>query len=234
MHFPNISSQIQDPLVLLDPSCLGETLQEWLTVLQGILGPEELRSTAAADSDVNEPGEERSGYLNSGSEQQDGSLFPSGEPTESITEESGELEEREDKCEMKPDGSNGNHPAPVRVESPEPLPSDLLESLTQLATLHTEMSCFRNQENEAASCTLFLRSYFFLLDQERVRRMCLMCYQDQPEVQSSFIEAMLGEELLLKSRFSCFPPPFLCFRVSQIQKENLTTDRNLKETSQQS
>ncbi|XP_040017647.2 BLOC-2 complex member HPS5 isoform X2 [Gasterosteus aculeatus] len=185
------TSQIQDPLVLLDPSCLGETLQEWLTVLQGILGPEELRSTAAADSDVNEPGEERSGYLNSGSEQQDGSLFPSGEPTESITEESGELEEREDKCEMKPDGSNGNHPAPVRVESPEPLPSDLLESLTQLATLHTEMSCFRNQENEAASCTLFLRSYFFLLDQERVRRMCLMCYQDQPEVQSSFIEAML-------------------------------------------
>ncbi|XP_037307698.2 Hermansky-Pudlak syndrome 5 protein isoform X1 [Pungitius pungitius] len=182
------TSQIQDPSVLLDPGRLGETLQEWLTVLQGILGPEELRSTAPGDSSVNEPGEERSDYLNSRSEQQGG---PSDSITEEKKEEFGELVEKEDKWEMKPDGSNGSHPVPVRVESPEALPSDLLEGLTQLATLYTEMSCFRKQENEAVSCTIFLRSYFFLLDQERVRRMCLMCYRDQPEVQRSFIEAML-------------------------------------------
>ncbi|KAM8891745.1 BLOC-2 complex member HPS5 isoform 2-T2 [Spinachia spinachia] len=185
-------SQIQDPLVLLDPGCLGETLHKWLTVLQGILGPEELRSAAAALSSGSEPGEEKADYLNSG--QQDGSSFSSGEPTESITEErkeeSGEREEKEDTCEMKPDRSNGSHPVPVRAESPEPLPSDLVEGLSQLATLYTEMSCFRNQEKEEASCTVFLRSYFFLLDHERVRRMCLMCYSDQPEVQSSFVEAM--------------------------------------------
>lgn len=192
-------SQIQDPLVLLDPVCLGETLQDWLAVLERILGPVEHRSAAAGDSNVDEPGKERWDYLNSCSEQQEESLFSSGEPTESVAEEkreeSRELEEKEDQCdstEKKPDVSNGSPPDPVRVESPKPVPSDLLANLTQLATLYTEMSCFRNQENRVLGCTTFLRPYFFLLDHERVRRMCLLCYQDQPEVQSSFIEAMLG------------------------------------------
>ncbi|KAK9516587.1 hypothetical protein VZT92_024507 [Zoarces viviparus] len=192
-------SQIQDPLVLLDPVCLGETLQDWLAVLERILGPVEHRSAAAGDSNVDEPGKERWDYLNSCSEQQQEPLFSSGEPTESIAEEkreeSRELEEKEDQCdstEKKPDVSNGSPPDPVRVESPKPVPSDLLANLTQLATLYTEMSCFRNQENRVLGCTTFLRPYFFLLDHERVRRMCLLCYQDQPEVQSSFIEAMLG------------------------------------------
>uniref|UniRef100_A0A8C3AC72 Hermansky-Pudlak syndrome 5 protein homolog n=1 Tax=Cyclopterus lumpus TaxID=8103 RepID=A0A8C3AC72_CYCLU len=183
-------STIQDPLVLLDPVCLGEALQEWLAVLQRILGPVEHRSTAAGDSNVDVPGEERWDYLNSCSEQQEESLISSGEPAESITEEKKEetceLEEKEDQCE-----SNGSPPDPVRVVSPKPVPSDLLADLTQLATLYTEMRCFKNQENEVLGCTTFLRSYFFLLDQERVRRMCLLCHQDQPEVQSSFIEAML-------------------------------------------
>ncbi|XP_054475526.1 Hermansky-Pudlak syndrome 5 protein [Anoplopoma fimbria] len=191
-------SQIQDPLVLLDPVCLGETLQEWLAVLERILGPVEHRSAASGDSNVDEPAEERWDYLNSCLEQQEESLFSSGEPTESITEEkkeeSGELGEKEDRCdstEKKPEVSNGSPPNPVRMVSPKPIPSDLLANLTQLATLYTEMSCFRNQENEVSGCTTFLRTYFFLLDQERVRRMCLLCYQDQPEVQSSFKEAML-------------------------------------------
>ncbi|XP_070762798.1 Hermansky-Pudlak syndrome 5 protein [Enoplosus armatus] len=186
-------SQIQDPLVLLDPVCLGETLLEWLLVLERILGPVEHRSTAAGDSNVDGPGEERweRDYFNSCS---------SGEPTESITEEkkeeSPELEGKEGRCdstEKEPEVSSGSPPEPVRVVSPKPVPSDLLADLTQLATLYTELSCFRNQENEQAlGCTTFLRRYFFLLDQERVRRMCLLCYQEQPEVQSSFTEAMLG------------------------------------------
>ncbi|XP_068459814.1 Hermansky-Pudlak syndrome 5 protein [Clinocottus analis] len=191
-------SQIQDPLVLLDPVCLGEALQEWLAVLERILGPVVHRSTAAKDSNVDEPGEERWDYLNSCSEQQEESLILSGEPTESITEEkkeeSHELEEKEDQfdsTEKKAEVSNGSPQDPVRVVSPKPVPSDLLANLTQLATLYTEMRCFRNQENEVLGCTTFLRSYFFLLDHERVRRMCLLCCQDQPEVQSSFIEAML-------------------------------------------
>uniref|UniRef100_A0A8C9X5B7 Hermansky-Pudlak syndrome 5 protein homolog n=1 Tax=Sander lucioperca TaxID=283035 RepID=A0A8C9X5B7_SANLU len=203
-HCPNFSAQIQDPLVLLDPVCLRETLLEWLAVLERILGPEEHGSAAAGDSNMDGPGEERWDYLNACSEQQEESSFSSREPTESITEEkrkeSPELGEKEDQCdstEKEPKVSDGSPPDPVRVVSPKPLPSDLLSNLTQLATLYIELSCFRNQENEQAlGCTTFLRSYFFLLDQERVRRMCLLCYQEQPEVQSSFTEAIKVVEVI--------------------------------------
>lgn len=191
MYFPNISSQIQDPLVLLDPVSLTETLLEWLPVLERILGPAQHTATAAVDS-----GEERwdREYLN-----------PCSEQTENFREEedkeqSGELRGEEVQCdsagkELK--GSNGGPPEPFRVVSPKPLQLDLLANLTQLATLYTELSCFRKPESgQALGCTTFLQRYFFLLDTERVRRMCLLCYQEQPEVQSSFTEAMLGQEIL--------------------------------------
>lgn len=185
-------SQIQDPLVLLDPSCLGEALLEWLPVLERILGPADLGSAAASDSNLDGSGEEKQekDYLNTCSEQQ-------GEPTEVVTEERKELGEEEapyDNQERLDSVENvttcGNHPEPIRVVSAKPVPSDLLAHLTELATLYTELSCFRNQ-NEALGCTTFLRRFFFLLDQERVRRMCLLCYQEQPEMKSSFVEAML-------------------------------------------
>lgn len=205
IYFPNISSQIQDPLVLLDPVCLRETLLDWLPVLERVLGPAEHGSTAAGDSKEDGPGEVRweRDYLNSCSEQQEESSSTSGEPTESITEEEEKKEEKEeqgDSTEKEPEVSDGIPPEPVRVVSPKPIPSDILANLTQLATLHTELSCFRKQGDEQAlGCTGFLRRYFFLLDRERVRRMCLLCYQEQPEVQSSFTEAMLGQKLLLNS-----------------------------------
>ncbi|KAK5927908.1 hypothetical protein CgunFtcFv8_013016 [Champsocephalus gunnari] len=194
-------SQIQDPLVLLDPDCLGETLLEWLVVLERILGPADHGSAAAGDSITDGLGEERWDYLNACSEQQEESSLSSGEPRESMTEEkteeSPELGEKEDGCdssEKEHEVSNETRPDPVRVASPKAVPMDLLADLNQLATLYTELSCFRKKEEEnerALGCIAFLRRYFFLLDQERVRRMCLLCHQEQPEAQRSFTEAML-------------------------------------------
>lgn len=87
-------------------------------------------------------------------------------------------------------------PEPVRVAPPRPLQPDLLNGLTQLATLHAELSCFGEGDgNGALPCATFLRRYFFLLDRERVRRMSLLCRQEQPEVQLAFIQAMRGETL---------------------------------------
>lgn len=119
--------------------------------------------------------------------------------TENLTEE--EKKENSDDLSGKEDRkssvSNWTKPEPVRLEPPRPVQADLLSDLTQLATLYAELSCFRKLLTEQGlGCTSFLRRYFFLLDQERVRRMCLLCYQEQPEVQSSFMEAMLGETLL--------------------------------------
>ncbi len=192
---PNISCQIQDPLVLLDPVCLRETLLEWLPVLERVLGPE----TAGDDAKVDEPGED---YLNPCSGQQE-ECSCSPDPTASIKAEEEKDESEEDQCdaaEKEPEVLNWSPVEPVRVVPPKPIPADLLDNLTQLATLYTELSCFRNQKNEQAlGCTTFLRRYFCLLDKERVRRMCLLCYQEQPEVQSSFTEAMQGQMPLLKS-----------------------------------
>lgn len=222
---PDISSQIQDPLVLLDPVCLRETLLEWLPVLERILGPTENRP--AADSNVEGAVEEEWDRECLNSEQEESSCS-SKEPTEE-KEESHELEGKEDSCEpdYTEELSNGSPREPVRVVSPKPLQPDLLVNLTQLATLYTELSCFRRPEG-----TTFLRRYFFLLDQERVRRMCLLCYQEQPEVQSSFIEAMLGQELkTLQSvtQLLFFPPCFiLTFQISQKQEEN---DNNYNKTT---
>uniref|UniRef100_A0AAQ5Y1Y5 Hermansky-Pudlak syndrome 5 protein homolog n=1 Tax=Amphiprion ocellaris TaxID=80972 RepID=A0AAQ5Y1Y5_AMPOC len=197
-YFPYISSQIQDPLVLLDPVCLGEALLDWLPTLERILGPAEPGS-AAATSSMDGPEEERD-YINTSSEQQEESTCSLEEPTEIVTEEKKEtceLGQKEGQCEnqMTADSaenvvSNGSPPEPVRVASPKPVPPDLLTNLTELATLYTELSCFRNQNEQTLGCLTFLRRYFFLLDQERVRRMCLLCYQEQPEMKSSFMEAI--------------------------------------------
>uniref|UniRef100_A0A672GNU3 Hermansky-Pudlak syndrome 5 protein homolog n=1 Tax=Salarias fasciatus TaxID=181472 RepID=A0A672GNU3_SALFA len=178
---------IQDPLVLLDPVSLGEALQEWLPVLQRILGP------AAASDSAESPGEEKRerGHANDSTDQQ--------EPADVVTDgacDSPELGGKEEPCEeqLTADATeqvSESRPEPVRVASPKPVPPDLQADLTELATLYAELSCFRNQGGDAPSCRTFLRRYFFLLDQERMRRMCLLCRQEQPGVQSSFTEAML-------------------------------------------
>uniref|UniRef100_A0A3Q3BFD8 Hermansky-Pudlak syndrome 5 protein homolog n=1 Tax=Kryptolebias marmoratus TaxID=37003 RepID=A0A3Q3BFD8_KRYMA len=172
------SSQIQDPLVLLDSVCLREALREWLPVLERVLGPD------VTDSNLDGSGEDRweLDYLSPCAEQQ-GESPESPEPGENT-----ENRPRADSAENV--ASCRSSREPVRVASPEPVPSDLSADLTELATLYTELSCFR-KHNEALGCSTFLRRYFFLLDQERVRRMCLLCHQEQTEIMSSFTEAML-------------------------------------------
>uniref|UniRef100_A0A8C7LU25 Hermansky-Pudlak syndrome 5 protein homolog n=1 Tax=Oncorhynchus mykiss TaxID=8022 RepID=A0A8C7LU25_ONCMY len=143
-------SQIQDPLVLLDPACLKETLQEWIPVLE------------RTEDD---------------SPQQNG----------------GQEDQREAQDHHRPDEASTEEN--LRVWSPKPLPPDLQAHLTQLATLYLELGYFGDpvvqKERGVVGVNAFLRRFFFLLDQERVRRMCLLGYGDQPEVHISFMEAML-------------------------------------------
>lgn len=199
MHTSNIRAQIQDPLVLLDPVCLTETLLDWLPVLERVLGPVE--AAAAGDSHVDGPGDD--GWDGEG-------LTLCSEPAESFlafketAEHIAEDEEKENsddlrgKEDQKLAVSNWSPPEPVRLKPPKPVQADLLSDLTQLATLYAELSCFRKlQTEQVLGCTAFLRRYFFLLDNERVRRMCLLVYQEQPELQVSFMEAMLGKKLLI-------------------------------------
>ncbi|KAM9377854.1 BLOC-2 complex member HPS5 [Pholidichthys leucotaenia] len=188
-------SQIQDALVLLDPVCLNEALLDWVPVLERILGTAEFELAAAS---VSRDERWERDYLHCSSEEQE--ECSSGELTDIDAEEkkeSSELGEKKDQCEKRltldsaENVSNGSYAEPIRVMSPKSLPSDLLDNLTELATLYTELSCFKNQNEQLLGCHTFLCRYFFLLDQDRVRKMCLLCYQEQPEIQNSFTEAML-------------------------------------------
>lgn len=188
--------------MLLDPVCLGETLLKWLPVLERTLGPAALGLRGTDDSVTDGTGEERDD-LKLSLEQQEESSCSSGEAAEDMKGESGEKE-----CDSteEPEVLNGSRPEPVQVVSPKPVPSDLMADLTHLATLYTELSCFRKHvDPKALGCTTFLCRYFFLLDQERVRRMCVLCYREQPQVQRCFIEAMLGR----KRRPKTYHPPWV-------------------------
>uniref|UniRef100_A0A673MFG2 Hermansky-Pudlak syndrome 5 protein homolog n=1 Tax=Sinocyclocheilus rhinocerous TaxID=307959 RepID=A0A673MFG2_9TELE len=130
------ASQIQDPMVLLDPVCLSDVLQEWAPVLERVLGPEDHTR-----------------------------------PTEITTQEEKTLEEEE------------------LLFSPKHLPPDLQADLSQLACLYVEMGCPGRGGIE--SVCVFLRRYFFLLDQERVRKMCMLRYREHREVMKAYIAGML-------------------------------------------
>ncbi|XP_034144273.1 Hermansky-Pudlak syndrome 5 protein isoform X2 [Esox lucius] len=196
-----VLAQIQDPLVLFDPVCLKGTLQEWVLLLERVLGPEEQRSACDGKSVVGQEGD-------TDVPPEITAICPE-ELTEEVQEEEDVVKRRDDSsqwCEGQedhrrpeepPETTDAQPPAPepLRVCSPKPLLSDLQADLTQLATLHLELGCFedpavRNERGEVGVVG-FLRRWFFLLDQERVRSMCLLSYREQPEVHSSFMEAML-------------------------------------------
>lgn len=182
--------------MLLDPACLTETLLDWLPVLERVIGPVE-GAAAASGSPADGPGDG----------EWDGEGLPlCSEPAEPFLafkettehmaedEETGNSDDLRAREEQKSAVANWSPPEPVRLEPPKPVEAELLSDLTQLATLYAELSAFRKlQTQQGLGCTAFLRRYFFLLDHERVRRMCLLVHQEQSELQLSFMEAMLGQ-----------------------------------------
>ncbi|XP_067091332.1 Hermansky-Pudlak syndrome 5 protein isoform X1 [Osmerus mordax] len=185
--------QIQDPLVLLDPACLGEALEEWVPVLERVLGP-------SVEGHLGVEGCER---VHPECEDQSPSLekppADEGEENERPEDSPASGEEGHQRSDhLRPEGggeevpvtSNGAPSEPVLVRPPKPLPSDLQAQLGRLATLFVETRCFRGPLKHPGVAT-FMRRYFFLLDQERVRRMCVLSFHEHPELQSSFMEAML-------------------------------------------
>ncbi|XP_072292058.1 Hermansky-Pudlak syndrome 5 protein isoform X2 [Eucyclogobius newberryi] len=181
-------AQIQDPYVLLDPVSLEETLLEWLPALEKVLSPVTFELTIS--------GSESNGSIPI----DDGGNLKRFRDHSSLLHSSSDHGEEDSHCEseLEPDHeeiddnvSKGFHVEPIRVTPPKPVPSELQVNLNQLAMLYLEHSCFRKHQTKyTVSCGTFLRRYFHLLDPERVRRMCLLCHRDQPEVHSSFIEGM--------------------------------------------
>ncbi|XP_051979413.1 BLOC-2 complex member HPS5-like [Xyrauchen texanus] len=195
-------SQIQDPMVLLDPVCLREVLRDWALILETVLGPDHIRPREIENGATRE--EEKT--------LEEEEVMPSMsccvviQPESSLAtdqDESSTLTEKEDLRESIPCST-----APVRVAfpplanpvelvqlfSPKPLPNDLNADLSQLACLYLDLGCpggWRDERGGMESICVFLRRYFFLLDQERVRKMCMLKYSEQPEVLKAYVACML-------------------------------------------
>uniref|UniRef100_A0A8C5ATQ0 Hermansky-Pudlak syndrome 5 protein homolog n=1 Tax=Gadus morhua TaxID=8049 RepID=A0A8C5ATQ0_GADMO len=156
----NLSLQIQDPFVLMDPAALGAVLREWLQVLERVLGVEQPGSTSE-DGPLKE--------VRTREERSKPQRGPAGGETAGGETAGGGPAGGETVGGGPAGGGEPVRPEPVRVQPPTALPSDLLGDLTPLATLYLEMSCFRGQGEEPGvlSAAGFLRRYFFLLDAEK-------------------------------------------------------------------
>ncbi|XP_026875742.2 Hermansky-Pudlak syndrome 5 protein isoform X2 [Electrophorus electricus] len=196
--------QIQDPSVLLDPACLEKVLLEWVPVLKTTLAPEDQISTERKD--------EKKGVEKRILEMKERDTET--QPSQATLPESdsavGSREEADHfSTHMEGAGiteNNLSQPLHVAVSTPlvatvklqQPLPSDLQNDLSRLACLYMELGCPGGSEELSIGVSgglervcVFLRRFFFLMDQDRVRRMCTMRYREQPDVLKAFISGML-------------------------------------------
>ncbi|XP_056595865.1 Hermansky-Pudlak syndrome 5 protein isoform X2 [Triplophysa dalaica] len=195
------TSQIHDPLVLLDPVALGEVLGEWALVLERVLGPEDPGRPRDTDNHGTEEKEqtlEDEGVLSSVSccivVQPESLLAPPTDTDQSSTFTEDHFGES-GPCLMAPVRSPftpfTNPVELIQLFSPKPLPPDLHADLSQLACLYLELDCPGRWRRDGEGVCVFLRRYFFLLDQERVRNMCTLRYGQQPDVRKSYIAGMM-------------------------------------------
>lgn len=202
-----IRAQVQDLQVLLDPVSLEEALLEWLPVLERVLGPEDLTEPDLEQQE--EDGEEEEGLerelevlscsVTHHSKEVTGSTKIGLEDPKLLAAEK-ELRETSNGKQQYKDGE------PIRLVASRPLPSDLQADLMQLTSLCLDVGCVSRQgtteEDQGGvrgsvcveSVCVFLRRYFFLLDQEHIRRACMQKYRQHPEVLKDFIAGMLGKD----------------------------------------
>uniref|UniRef100_A0A8C2K2A9 Hermansky-Pudlak syndrome 5 protein homolog n=1 Tax=Cyprinus carpio TaxID=7962 RepID=A0A8C2K2A9_CYPCA len=196
-------SQIQDPMVLLDPVCLSDVLREWAPVLERVLGPEDHTRPTETTTQEEKPLEEEE-LVSSMSccvvVQPDIYSANLDEPAATLTEEEDHGESTP--CSTAPvralSSPLANHVELIQLFSPKPLPPDLQADLSQLACLYLEMGC--PSRGGIESVCVFLRRYFFLLDQERVRKMCMLRYREHRKVmKASKVVEVIQKGDLLKS-----------------------------------
>uniref|UniRef100_A0A671K7D9 Hermansky-Pudlak syndrome 5 protein homolog n=1 Tax=Sinocyclocheilus anshuiensis TaxID=1608454 RepID=A0A671K7D9_9TELE len=207
-------SQIQDPMVLLDPVCLSDVLREWDPVLERVLGPEDhTRPTELTTQEEKTLEEEELVSSMSCCVVVQPDIYSAN------LDESATLTEEEDHGESTPCSTApvralfpplANHVELVQLFSPKPLPPDLQADLSQLACLYLEMGCPGRGGIE--SVCVFLRRYFFLLDQERVRKMysglsyCISVHINSPNIlRRVFMPHMCLESICNVNMATCRP-----------------------------
>lgn len=204
---PPCSLQIQDPLVLLDPRCLTEGLLEWVPILERVLGPENPRSRERENEEIKE--EKKSLEME---DDDPGSQACSAVPQDdrgvgcqSESEHTSNLLEEESLTDSNLSSTTLVTVSSVAIVAPVEytLPADLQDDLSQLACLYMDLGCPGGAgDGGVERVCVFLRRFFFLLDRERVRKMCTLRYREQPDILNTYIACMLGEYFFIPASLS--------------------------------
>lgn len=202
------SLQIQDPLILLDPTRLTEVLLEWVPILERVMGPE--NSSSSRNRQIKE--EKKSLKVeDKDPDSQPYSAVPrddSGVEFQSESEDTLSHVEEESLTDNNLSSTALITESSVAIVAPVEftLPSDLQDDLSYLACLYLDLGCPSGAgDGGLGRVCVFLRSYFFLLDKEKVRKMCTLRYREQPDILNTYIACMLGEYFLSSSTFCIFP-----------------------------
>lgn len=177
---------------------MTEVLQKWVPVLYRVLGPQDPASGEREDGET----EERKKSLEMGDDDPDSQFSfavphdDSGVGFQSESEHASNLDEEERLTESNIGSTALLAVSSVAVVAPVEftLPSDLQGDLSQLACLYLDLGCPGGAgDGETERGCEFLRRFFFLLDKERVRKMCTLRYREQPDVLKTYVACMLGE-----------------------------------------
>ncbi|XP_047675393.1 Hermansky-Pudlak syndrome 5 protein isoform X1 [Tachysurus fulvidraco] len=188
--------QIQDPLVLLDLRSLTEVLLEWVPILERVLGQEKPSSSEKQNGEIKE--EKKSLEVeDKDSDSQPSCAVPrddSGVECQSEFEDDSNHVEDESLTESTLSSTALAAASSVALVAPVEftLPSDLQDDLSHLACLYLDLGCPSGAgDGGLERVCVFLRRYFFLLDKEKVRKMCTLRYREQPDILNTYIACML-------------------------------------------
>ncbi|XP_075784220.1 BLOC-2 complex member HPS5 [Pelodiscus sinensis] len=205
-------NKLQDPLVLLEPRCLREVLQEWFLCLEETFGfkePSFSDDCLSIKKDKNVLAEEQSEILEENTEPDQHSEDHVGKGhTGVLQENTGQdqtnkahfgREVHENDADSK--GASGHV---FQVYPPCLIAQDIQKDLVELTTLCFELNVFACKEGNAKESSeqdlqltiswvlacQFIKDYFFLLDLKRLKRCITINYANSPGVWETYIEGL--------------------------------------------
>ncbi|NXI48422.1 HPS5 protein, partial [Galbula dea] len=201
-------AKLQDPLVLLEPQCMREVLQEWLVYLEGKFGRKEHSAFSVKKSKTVCAEDQRA------VQEENLRLDPAdGEPVDkeqsSMLEDCTEKENTDETSVSKTMCENNTDwKVPLdnsfQVSPPCVIEPDVQKDLVLLTTLCFELRVFSSGNGDAQeSCeeslppealwTLacrFMQTYFFLLDLKRLKQCIITMYATSPNVWETYITGL--------------------------------------------
>ncbi|XP_025057903.1 Hermansky-Pudlak syndrome 5 protein isoform X2 [Alligator sinensis] len=227
-------AKLQDPLILLEPQCLKEVLQEWFLYLEETFAFRE-PSISDDSSSISDDGlsikQDKTMFAEEQSEGLEENIeLPQNNEVHVDKGESGALEYNMEKneaskahagktvCENDATAKETLDHS-FRVYPPCSIPQEVHKDLVELTTLCFELNVFaceskpkkESSEQRLPLTTLwvlacrFIQSYFFLLDLKRLKDFIIINYANSPNIWETYIEGLKATEELMAPEGLCFP-----------------------------